>query len=249
MADPKEDTKTDVTLAPEPVVEKPAEPVTPPDPRGPVKAFQALLADLGHDPGPLDGILGPRTARAYIGALHAGMVKPESATVAAARDQVKAEAPAKDEIEARYGHIEVEDRAKPKGSCILVNIHWSRYLYRYAVPAIGMKLFHRRAAGPFLAAWAEVEAWNAAQPQDKRWEPKSVQTYPGYPRHKGWNPKRGLSTHSWACAFDVDPKENTGANTNIPEPVFAIFRSWGFVCGIDWSEKYVDAMHFQLVGV
>lgn len=55
------------------------------------------------------------------------------------------------------------------------------------------------------------------------------------------------SLHSWGVALDIDPEKNPRyeKSGNIPEAVLAIFRSVGFNCGADWSQKNLDEMHME----
>ncbi len=70
------------------------------------------------------------------------------------------------------------------------------------------------------------------------------------PRHKSWNPERGLSSHSWAIAFDINVQWNgydaepaaKGKEGSVVELV-PIFESFGFAWGGFFGTK--DGMHFE----
>lgn len=70
------------------------------------------------------------------------------------------------------------------------------------------------------------------------------------PRHKSWNPNRGLSSHSWGIAIDINPQWNAydrepaskGAEGSVVELV-SIFESFGFAWGGYFSVQ--DGMHFE----
>ena len=78
--------------------------------------------------------------------------------------------------------------------------------------------------------------------------PADVQTYNVRKKRGGDNPGTDYSTHSWAIAFDADPKANPWGNKPssplIRFPMFlAVFRAAGWCCGADWSTP--DTMHVQ----
>ena len=72
-------------------------------------------------------------------------------------------------------------------------------------------------------------------------------------RHKGHDPTRGLSSHSWGVSMDINAKWN--AYGQIPAPLGAIgstrefvsiFEALGFAWGGYFSHPYEDGMHFEL---
>lgn len=64
------------------------------------------------------------------------------------------------------------------------------------------------------------------------------------PRHKMHNPKLGLSTHSWAIAFDLNWATNqVGTKGTLSEKLVSTITSFGWVWGGSWSTP--DPMHFQ----
>lgn len=103
---------------------------------------------------------------------------------------------------------------------------------------------HRLAAGPFRRVFAALQTAGL----DGR-----ILTCGGtfVPRHKTWNPDRGLSSHSWGIAIDLNVAWNGYGVT--PPPLGAIgsvrelipfFAGEGFGWGGDFSEP--DGMHFEL---
>lgn len=81
--------------------------------------------------------------------------------------------------------------------------------------------------------------------------PRSVQTWNVRQKRGGDRPAgapASWSTHSWAVAFDADPKRNPWGNKAtspvVRFPLFAaVFRVAGWSCGTDWNTP--DTMHFQ----
>ncbi len=69
-----------------------------------------------------------------------------------------------------------------------------------------------------------------------------------YPRYIARDPSNGLSLHSWGIAVDLNvPGNLRGTAGEIDRTVVAIFKSWGFAWGGDWS--YTDPMHFEMNAV
>lgn len=64
------------------------------------------------------------------------------------------------------------------------------------------------------------------------------------PRHKMHDPKRTLSTHSWAIAFDVNWATNpVGVVGDLPKELVEVITAYGFEWGGNWA--FPDWMHFQ----
>lgn len=65
-------------------------------------------------------------------------------------------------------------------------------------------------------------------------------------RHKMHDPKRGLSLHSWGCAFDINWDKNPvgGKKYDLPEAFVAEFEKRGWNWGGRWRGTK-DWMHFQ----
>ncbi len=83
-----------------------------------------------------------------------------------------------------------------------------------------------------------------------------ILTYDGtwVARHKGWNPKRNLSAHSWGVAIDVNSRWNgygvrpapRGEHGSVVELV-PYFAAEGFAWGGHFRpSKHLDGMHFEL---
>ncbi len=73
------------------------------------------------------------------------------------------------------------------------------------------------------------------------------------PRHKGWNPKRELSSHSWGVAIDLNvPWNGYGVEpalmgrTGCLRELVPLFAQEGFAWGGHFSGSERDGMHFEL---
>lgn len=106
---------------------------------------------------------------------------------------------------------------------------------------------HRKAAEPFQRV---LDAIAAAGLADR------IITCAGtfVPRHKGWDPARTLSPHSWGIAIDLNAEWNgygaepaaLGAHGSLRELV-PLFEAEGFAWGGYFApERYRDGMHFEL---
>jgi hypothetical protein len=101
---------------------------------------------------------------------------------------------------------------------------------------------HRLAKEPLERAHAQIAEtglWRLIDTWDGLW----------VPRHRVWNTRNALSSHSWGVAEDLNASENpfggqvTAANTALAE----IFVKHGFDWGGFWRREIRDGMHFELV--
>ncbi|WP_342239993.1 M15 family metallopeptidase [Inquilinus sp. OTU3971] len=105
---------------------------------------------------------------------------------------------------------------------------------------------HREAADGFKAAFDRIAAANLSH---------LILSCAGtfVPRHKGWDPNRGLSSHSWGVAIDLNVAWNGygaepapfGTHGSVRELV-PHFEAEGFAWGGYFSPPYQDGMHFEL---
>lgn len=210
-----------------------------------VRELQTLLAGQGFQID-IDDSFGPQTASALATAI---VERRDIGDLAAIRQTVAASAPTPDRVEAFYGpsrSICYDDPAtrgavllKPESTWRKLNI--SRYVLATGHPV----LLHKRAAGAFIAAFAELRVACFDHPGE--WTPGDVQSF--CLRHMLWNPDKPLSFHSSGCAIDIDPGQNafgkTGALDAVPWAVKTL-EAWGICWGGRWKPKASrDPMHFE----
>src|SRR5262245_58800864 len=74
------------------------------------------------------------------------------------------------------------------------------------------------------------------------------------PRYKGWDPNRGLSSHSWGIAIDINVPWNGYGATPAPlgalgsvRELVPLFEAEGFAWGGNFTPQSIcDGMHFEL---
>jgi hypothetical protein len=142
--------------------------------------------------------------------------------------------------------------SSPKGA-IEIDRDWERdNIVEIATPILAPikhpRLFvHRKAADPFQRVFARIEEAGLAD---------RIRTCAGtfVPRHMGWNPARGLSTHSWGAAIDLNAEWN--GYGSLPAALGSVgcvrelvshFEAEGFGWGGYFQPRSIcDGMHFEL---
>jgi len=221
-----------------------------------VQQFQARLQSYGLYLGPIDDDPGPSTALAYARALQSGPVTPGEEAVAAVRETVRRRTPKQSSLRMVYGpgdSIIADDPARP-GACVFTDGGaWrTRNIRSFEVPLVGQLALHRRAAGAFISALADVRALTT-------YRPGRASSY--CLRHMNWNPAQPLTTHAtgFAVDFDLDQDgrwervEQDRATWWRESPAAAqvidLMEAWGLVWGGTWGGKSRDDMHFQYARV
>ena len=102
---------------------------------------------------------------------------------------------------------------------------------------------HRLAKKPLEAAFqalADSGQWRLIETFDGLW----------VPRHMTWNPARGLSSHSWGIAFDLNAASNpyNGGTSAANRALNETFNRFGFAWGGDWNGAR-DSMHWELANL
>lgn len=212
----------------------------------PVSEIQQHLVALGFDPGPVDGIFGPKTAGAVeqfqrrhhvTGTVdaHTRAKLTEMAIAERRRQAMQVEVPSGlAELEATFGRIEYEEA---EGGYIVITNDWADHnLNTMRLPVVGKTVIHAKLVPVFRNVFSAIDAAGLGD------EIKQFGVWS--PRHKMHDPKRGLSTHSWAIACDINWATNpVGRVGDISPDVVKIFEAAGFNWGGRW--KHRDDMHFQ----
>jgi hypothetical protein len=154
------------------------------------------------------------------------------------------------EIRATYGDFAHTER---HGGRIAIGGSWiGDNIVDLATPILTEEGFpsiqvHRKAAAPFQRAFAAIEQAGLQG---------LIRTCAGtfVPRHKGWDPNRGLSSHSWGIAIDLNVQWN--GYGSVPAPLGAVgsvrelvlmFEAEGFGWGGYFQPASIcDGMHFEL---
>lgn len=139
------------------------------------------------------------------------------------------------EIEAAFGKIVFDE--SEGGNVIIVNDWADENIVQAELPVVGRQLIHKKLEPVFQSVFQDLV--------DKGLDGKVLQFGCWVPRHKMHNPSRGLSTHSWAIAVDINWATNgVGKIGDIDPGIVASFEAHGFEWGGRW--RYRDDMHFQL---
>lgn len=159
------------------------------------------------------------------------------------------------QIRETFGDFEWKESTTKKGAIIIAPPWASQNLTKVEIPQLktlpqygsggfnGKFDCHQKVAKPLIDAFAEIEH-QGLKSQLLFWGGCWV------PRHKSWDPNRGLSSHSWGIAIDINVQWNgydaepaaKGKTGSVVELV-PIFESFGFAWGGYFSTK--DGMHFE----
>ncbi|MDO8334584.1 MAG: M15 family metallopeptidase [Nitrosomonas sp.] len=144
------------------------------------------------------------------------------------------------------------DYTEGQGGRILINNNWVREnIVPLATPllaSLGYETIsiHRKALPSFEAALNSIKSAGLST---------KILTCAGtfVPRHKNWDINRGLSSHSWGIAIDLNSQWNGYGNTPAPlgmhgslREIVPLMEALGFAWGGHFSPQYVDGMHFEL---
>ncbi len=145
------------------------------------------------------------------------------------------------EIFGELGYREVGDgRVQADADWVRANIVSCRLSRANGAGEDVLAWCHRKVKEPLEAAFADVEErglWHLIHSFDGLW----------VPRHKAWNPSRGLSSHSWGIAFDLNAATNPyGGGASVENRALnEVFHLYGFAWGGD-CENPNNGMHWEM---
>jgi len=212
----------------------------------PVTEIQQNLEELGFNPGAIDGVYGLKTWRAVslfqrrhlvTGTVdaHTRAKLAQAAIAERERQKMTVSVPSGlAEIEDTFGKIEYEEA---EGGFVVVTNDWAKdNIITTRLPIVGKVQVHKLLAGVFRDALGDLDT--------QRLGDEIRQFGVWSTRHKMHNPARGLSSHSWAIACDVNWAENPVGRVGTMDPrIVAAFEARGFRWGGRWKTR--DDMHFQ----
>jgi hypothetical protein len=212
-----------------------------------VRTLQTHLHELGLYQGRIDGDYGRKTLDAVAsfqtGYLVTGRLDERSAAALLevmerqhARCRHELSPPhGLAEVERAFGRIEYESTAG--GSARIVNGWDELNIATVDLPVVGRVDIHRRMGEIFFAVFSDIDRDGLAN-EIRQFGTWSV-------RHKMHDPRRGLSTHSWGIAADINWARNpVGAIGTMHPEIVAIFEAHGFRWGGRFH-RVRDDMHFQ----
>lgn len=137
------------------------------------------------------------------------------------------------EIEREFGKIEYAEAA---GGYVEITNDFARNIVDHEFPVVGRQMLHAKLVPVLERVLDEIR---------KRGLDKEILQFGTFcPRHKMHDPKRGLSTHSWGIAVDINQSTNLpGMRGDLDPGIVDCFEMFGFEWGGRWSFK--DCMHMQ----
>jgi len=137
------------------------------------------------------------------------------------------------EIEREFGKIEYVDAA---GGYIEITNDFARNIVEHEFPVVGRQMFHAKLVPVLERVLDEIQ---------KRGLDREIRQFGTYCfRHKMHDPKRGLSTHSWGIAVDINAASNLpGTRGDMQPGIVECFEMFGFEWGGRWRAR--DDMHYN----
>lgn len=217
-----------------------------------VRKLQEDLKVLGFYPHHIDGSFGSKTREAVLafqeryfvdGLADAHTLKSvEQAVIAWAKRErtILLNIPkSRAEITEQFGLIEYKD---VEGGYVRITNDWiERNIERVVLPIVGKQAVHRLMVPVFTAVLEELRT---------RGLDKEIYQFGCWcPRYKMHNPRKSLSTHSWAIACDINQSTNMpGTRGDLHPGIVDVFERYGFEWGGRW-ERVKDPMHFEYTDI
>jgi len=137
------------------------------------------------------------------------------------------------EIERAFGKIEWIDTP---GGYIEITNDFARNVIEHEFPVVGRQMFHAKLVPVLERVLDEIR---------KRGLDREFRQFGTWcPRHQYHDSGKGLSTHSWGIACDVNQATNLpGTRGDLDPGIVEVFELFGFEWGGRWASR--DPMHFQ----
>lgn len=211
-------------------------------PKDIAETVQAALSQGGFYGGRIDGILGPKSDRAYADLKEA--LKGGGGTEAWPKQD-------RASMSAFYGDPDADGNGKPDRSWEAKNLVSITPPYRMVLAwdtksEVRTIKVHRRCADSLLRILNAIKDHYGSQ---EAIEVARMHLYGGVYNFRMTRGGSRLSIHSWAAAIDLDPERNgfgvpyREGKGMMPKAVIEIFQAEGWVWGGPW--RTADAMHFQ----
>jgi len=138
------------------------------------------------------------------------------------------------EVKASFGHIAWEEAG---GGRIIITNDWDKANIVMAdLPVVGKHPIHKKLKVVFENTLHEINS--------KGLDGEIIQFATWSPRFKMHDRTKGLSTHSWGIACDINWATNApGRVGDINRDIVGVFEKHGFEWGGRWNSR--DDMHFQ----
>lgn len=217
-----------------------------------VRKLQEDLKALGFYPHHIDGSFGGKTREAVLAFQERYFVDglADSVTLKAVEKAVIAWATrertilldvprSRAEIVEQFGLIEYEDL---EGGYVRITNDWAeKNIEKAVLPVVGKQAVHRLMVPVFTAVLEEIK---------NRGLDKEIYQFGCFcPRHKMHDPRRSLSTHSWAIACDLNAASNMpGTRGDLHLGIVEVFERFGFQWGGRW-ERVRDPMHHEYTDI
>jgi len=213
-----------------------------------VREVQENLKVLGLYHAPIDGDFGRRTREAVLAFQERFFVDGiidktteqaiNAAVVAWSKREREILVPVPNglkELEAKFCEIEFKEAG---AGWVEITNDFPENIVRHEFPVVGVQCFHRDLVPVLEKVLEEIK--------HKGLDGEIRQFGTWAPRHKMHDSSRGLSTHSWGIAVDVNWATNAvGTRGDLDSGIVEAFERFGFEWGGRW--RYKDPMHFQYV--
>jgi hypothetical protein len=183
--------------------------------------------------------------------------KPEEAiehksSVAVSRSpETKDKYPKLSKAKGKFGQFSYREA---KGGRIEIDPQWiTENIVTITLPGTNRKVqVHKEARDNFIQAFNNIKNGTANINGKEVPLLSLIESIDGtfVPRHVNWNPKKGLSNHSWGIAIDINARNHFGyvdPQKNPNDPNLILWQKAFKPAGFSWGNSYRDSMHFEVL--